>query len=228
MIPEKRHITIVSFIGRPFAGKDLQAARFAQRYQGVAVISPGALLRNQDLLTKSGFSPDDIREINAIRNAGGLVPDRFTMQVMKQEILDQVAKGNSMLIFTGYPRSREQYYDLQTFQQQENEEGSFDMNTTYIQFGIGIIGTQRRRKRRWQEEHRPDDRGIIPSLRRQFVFNKNVLPVLDEIKKGDDKLCIIDARKTPDEVTARLEEVLAPYLPERKFFVEGQSAQKEN
>src|SRR5581483_9415669 len=103
-----QNITLVSLIGRPLSGKDHQAKLLAKKYQGVAVISTGGLLRDQALLRRSGYLEDEIRLINFRRDNGMSVRAGIVEHLAHQAILEHVAEGNTMIVLAGHPRSHRQ------------------------------------------------------------------------------------------------------------------------
>lgn len=221
---------MVSFFGRPFAGKDFQAARFKDTYSNVAVLSAGGLLRDESLLHRSGLTQEQVVEINRRRNNGILVEDSVVARLLHTAIRDEIEKGNTTIFLTGNPRTRAQ---LKALREWEKEQKSKDtaITSVYIEFRLSKEQANSRRQKRLTEEQRADDVSDEAVAQRHEVYRRNVEPMLRTIRLRrilrEQRLYTIDAGATADEVTARVTKILKPYLTEKRVSPEGQMRRKE-
>ncbi|MDA0208092.1 MAG: adenylate kinase [bacterium] len=97
----------IVILGPQGSGKGTQANMIAEKL-GIPALSMGQLLRDE------GATGSDIgKEILAIQDAGNLVSDEITSNILKQRLAKDDAKHG--FIIDGYPRFIEQYEASRTF-----------------------------------------------------------------------------------------------------------------
>ena len=97
-------VTRLLIIGPPGAGKGTQASKIAEAY-GVPAISTGDIFRaNIKRGTELG------QRVQAIIEAGELVPDTLTNEIVQDRLQQEDAAGGFLL--DGYPRNVEQVHAL--------------------------------------------------------------------------------------------------------------------
>lgn len=219
----KPKVTVVSFIGRPFAGKDFQADRLVRRYPGVDSITTGGLLRNEQLLADSGYTPEQIRSISEKRNTGKIVDDSVVENLVHEAILQSAQKGNTLIILSGHPRNTAQLKDMQEWEKEQREKGELDITPVYIAFSIREKEANKRVAQRLAQEGRADDASMDSIRRRHRVYRRNVWPMfgvleLKRLFQKGEKLHMIDAALSKEDVAKQVDGILAPFLPP----IEGQ------
>lgn len=231
MKAHRPRVTVVSFIGRPFAGKDFQAARFRDRYQHIATISTGEKLRDQEFLRKT-FSPEDVDYIHYSQEHGINVRDEIVQKINHEAILDEARKGSRMIILTGNPRTTVQYDALRTWEEEESKKGEFRFDSVYVQFQINQDRADLRREERVKMEGRADDKNEESVRKRNEAFDTNIPPMLAEVSRRSTiwhrRFFSINADKSPDEVTTSLKKILQHHgLPKIRKTIEGQAVRAE-
>lgn len=91
-------------VGPPGAGKGTQAGRIVERY-GIPAISTGDIFRAN---IKGGTELG--KQVQAIIQAGELVPDSLTNEIVRDRLHQDDARGGFLL--DGYPRNVEQVHAL--------------------------------------------------------------------------------------------------------------------
>lgn len=224
-MPERPKVTIVSLIGRPYAGKDTQAARFQANYPGIGIAATGALFRDPDFLARAGFSTAEIDGINATMRAGKLVADEIPERLMHQAILESAQQGNAVIFLTGHPRTRHQARDLREWVRKQNEMGDVEMNPVYIHLMVGKKRANARREIRLEQLGREDDRSEDTANKRHRVFENEAWPVLRGLWArrllGHEHISLVRAGQSEDKVYRRIQRIIAPYLPQEAKLQEA-------
>ncbi|KHJ92788.1 adenylate kinase isoenzyme 5 domain protein [Oesophagostomum dentatum] len=96
------NIPIFFVVGAPGAGKGTQCEKIVAKY-GLSHISSGDLLRNE---VKSGSPRGE--KLSKIMQAGELVPQEIVLDLIKEAVLKEVAKGSKGFLVDGYPREVKQ------------------------------------------------------------------------------------------------------------------------
>lgn len=220
MAGEKPKIIVASLIGRPFAGKDTQAALFQSRYTKVGIAATGMLFRDPDFLARAGFTPLEVGEINRQMKAGILVPDEIPERLMHQAILENAREGNTIVFLTGHPRTVHQEQDLKNWIKMQNESGEIEATSVNVHLFLRRKNANARREERYLAQGREDDKSEQTAHQRHNVFQKNAWPVLRGMwlrrLVGREKIALVFAGQKEEKVYRRLEKVLAPYLPPKK------------
>ncbi|KAK6035914.1 putative adenylate kinase [Cooperia oncophora] len=99
---KKANVPIFFIVGGPGSGKGTQCEKIVARY-GLSHLSSGDLLRDE---VKSG-SPRGA-QLNKIMEAGELVPLEIVLDLIKEAMLKEVAKGSKGFLIDGYPREVKQ------------------------------------------------------------------------------------------------------------------------
>lgn len=182
--------TYVVFLGPPGSGKGTQAKLVAQKF-GLPQISTGDLfraLRTQDT--------DFARKVQQIMDAGGLVPDEDTIQMVKERLAKpDCANG---VILDGFPRTLPQAKALdelldKTFQSGVKVVPVFDVSRDEV---------VKRILDRAKKEGRADDTPEVAAKRFE-VYLKDTEPLIAYYTaKGVVKT--LDASRSIDEVTQEL------------------------
>jgi len=203
------------FLGPPGAGKGTMAARLAEA-QGIPHISTGDIFReNINNQTELG------KKVKTILDSGDLVPDSLTIELVKDRLQQpDAAKG---YILDGFPRTIPQAEALDTFSTVEKVL-HFALADEEI---VKRLSGRRVHKPSGRTYHvlfnppkvegkddvtgeeliiRPDDQE--DAIRNRLsVYRKQTAPLIDYYRSRN-LLVDIDASPKPDEVFARLENVL--------------------
>ncbi|KHJ93834.1 putative adenylate kinase [Oesophagostomum dentatum] len=95
---KKAGVPIFFIVGGPGSGKGTQCERIVAKY-GLSHLSSGDLLRDE---VKSG-SPRGA-QLTKIMEAGELVPLEVVLDLIKEAMLKEVARGSKGFLIDGYPR----------------------------------------------------------------------------------------------------------------------------
>jgi len=181
-------------IGPPGAGKGTQAARIADVY-GIPAISTGDIFRAS---IKDG-TPLGVR-VKAILEAGDLVPDSLTNEIVVER-LAQADAANGFLL-DGYPRTEEQVKFL---------DAHLEAGGTRIAAVIRLVADEdevvRRLHLRAVELGRSDDTEEV-IRHRQEVYARETAPLIALFAERQ-LLVDVDGLGSVDEVTARILDALA-------------------
>ncbi|KIH49245.1 adenylate kinase isoenzyme 5 domain protein, partial [Ancylostoma duodenale] len=99
---KKAGVPIFFIVGGPGSGKGTQCEKIVAKY-GLSHLSSGDLLRDE---VKSG-SPRGA-QLSKIMEAGELVPLEVVLDLIKEAMLKEVAKGSKGFLIDGYPREVKQ------------------------------------------------------------------------------------------------------------------------
>lgn len=178
----------IVILGPQGSGKGTQANMIAEKL-GIPALSMGQLLRDE------GATGSEIgKEILAIQDAGNLVPDKITSEVLKKRIAKDDAQNG--FIIDGYPRFMEQYEVSKAF-----------LNPSHVL--VVTVPKEESVKRimlRAAEEGRGDDTPEMLERRLQWSEEKTA-PVI-EAYKTRGIVHEIDGLGTVEEVEARIAAVL--------------------
>jgi adenylate kinase len=174
-------------VGPPGAGKGTQAVRLAERLD-VPHISTGDLFRaNLTQETPLG------REAKRYMDAGDLVPDSVTVEMVRERLThDDAAKG---FILDGFPRTISQATALSDLLTERGE----DIDAV-VEFQVPEEELVQRLLGRGRTD---DTEDVI--RRRQEVYRRETAPLLDHYR---DRLVTIDALGSVEEITDRVSEAL--------------------
>jgi adenylate kinase len=182
-------------LGPPGAGKGTQAKRLAADLR-VPAISTGDIFRaNISKRTELGL------KVKSILDAGGLVPDEVTNDMVRIRIGQSDCVDG--FILDGYPR---------TLAQVEALDGMLKSLDTaldrVVELTVDIDEVVKRLHQRAVEQGRDDDKPEV-IRRRQEVYQQDTAPLVD-VYTERGVLVKIDGMGTVDGVTARIEAALAP------------------
>ncbi|WP_053382370.1 adenylate kinase [Leucobacter celer] len=174
-------------IGPPGAGKGTQASRIAERY-GVPAISTGDIFRAN---IKGGTELG--RRVQAIIEAGELVPDSLTNEIVADR-LAQADAANGFLL-DGYPRTVDQVHALDGML-----EGSSLDAVVLLEADTDEVVA--RLLKRAELEGRADDTEAV-IRHRQEVYAEQTAPLI-ELFSERGILVSVDGLGTVDEVAERI------------------------
>jgi adenylate kinase len=174
-------------IGPPGAGKGTQASRIAERY-GVPAISTGDIFRAN---IKGGTELG--RRVQAIIEAGELVPDSLTNEIVADR-LAQADAANGFLL-DGYPRTVDQVHALDGML-----EGSSLDAVVLLEADTDEVVA--RLLKRAELEGRADDTEAV-IRHRQEVYAEQTAPLI-ELFSERGLLVSVDGLGTVDEVAERI------------------------
>lgn len=170
-------------VGPPGAGKGTQAAVLSEQL-AVPHISTGDLFRaNIDNETSLG------REAKSYLDAGELVPDKVTNEMVRQRLSESDAQAGFML--DGFPRTTPQADVLAGILAENDME-----LTAVLEFDV----PREELVRRLLERGRSDDTEEL-IRRRLAVYDSETAPLLEYYR---DKLVQIDAVGPESEITSRV------------------------
>lgn len=200
--------------GKGCSGKDTQAHLIREYLGDNAVeLSTGDIFRGatkgvgEYARFKSVFDP----YVEKVKIHGGLIPDEVIVNVVKIIVSEQIEKGISTFIFTGFPRTNVQ---LDLVDEMLKELGA---ESTHIYFEVGNDEIRERARRRLEsaeikgEDVRSDDKPEVVEKRLEEYFIKTYPMVLR--LDQERRLIRIDGEGTIPEVR---EEVLRSMSIERQ------------
>jgi len=179
----------IVLVGPQGSGKGTQASRIAEHY-GIAAISTGDVFR-QNVTDDSELG----RQVKAIIEAGDLVSDALTFEVVRDRLGEPDAAGGFLL--DGFPRNLDQLGMLDTFLAQRNEP-----LTAVIELGVSRAVSIDRLTRRAFEQGRSDDTEEVIS-NRLAIFERETAPIL-EVYRDHGLVDSVDGVGSLDEVTERI------------------------
>lgn len=175
-------------IGPPGAGKGTQAAKIAERY-GVPTISTGDIFRaNIKGQTELG------KRVQAIIDAGELVPDSLTNEIVADRLGEADAKSGFL---HGYPRTVEQVAALDALLEAEGHK----LDVVLLLEADAEVVIDRLLKRAAEEGRSDDTEEVI--RHRQNVYAEQTAPLI-ELFDARDMLVRVDGLGTVDDVAERI------------------------
>ncbi|MCR2802251.1 MULTISPECIES: adenylate kinase [unclassified Microbacterium] len=181
-------------VGPQGSGKGTQGVRIAQSL-GIPVISTGDVFRaNVKAGTELG------KQVQAIIEAGNLVPDELTSAIVRDRLAQDDAAGGFLL--DGYPRNLGQVADLDAFLSGRDEE-----LTGVIELSVPREESISRLTLRAAEQGRTDDTEDVIA-HRLSIYERETAPILD-VYRERGIVDTIDGVGTLDEITERIRVALA-------------------
>jgi adenylate kinase len=189
-------------VGPQGSGKGTQGVRVAEAF-GVPQVATGDIFReNVTGGTELG------KQVQAIIEAGDLVPDELTSELVRDR-LEQPDAANGFLL-DGYPRNRNQVGDLDAFLEPRGE--ALD---AVIELVVPREESIARITQRAEEQGRTDDTEEVIA-NRLAIYERETAPIL-EVYRERGIVDEIDGVGTLDEVTERIFAALA----KRELHVAG-------
>jgi adenylate kinase len=176
-------------VGPQGSGKGTQGARIAEMF-GIPAVSTGDVFRaNINGRTELG------KQVQAIIQAGDLVPDALTGAVVRDRIRQEDAVDGFLL--DGYPRNLGQVADLDGFLAERGEQ-----LTAVIELAVPREESIARLEQRAGEQGRADDtaEGIAHRL---AIYERETAPILD-VYRERGIVEEIDGVGSLDEITDRI------------------------
>jgi len=192
-------------VGPQGSGKGTQGVLVAEAF-GVPQVATGDIFREN---VKGGTELG--KQVQAIIEAGDLVPDELTSALVRDRLQQPDAAGGFLL--DGYPRNRSQVDDLETFLGSRGE--SLD---AVIELVVPRDESIARITQRAIDQGRTDDTEEVIA-NRLAIYERETAPIL-EVYRGRGIVEQIDGVGTLDEVTARIFAALA----ERGLIAGGNGA----
>lgn len=211
-----RFIHIVGFEGRPLSGKDTVVNEYVQSHTGTSVVSPGRLLRDDDLLVRSGFSEKEITEIVFARDNGRNIKNKYIEKLMFEAMHEEIQKGMDTIFLAGWPRRPRHLLHLEQWFDKEQKENHLTGEIDFVHLRIGRREANDRRGPRIEVEGRTDDAKKKTIRRRHFEFETNVWPMLAMAHIQGKKIIGVNARGTREEVRQRVDKAVMPILSVRR------------
>ncbi|RCN50637.1 adenylate kinase [Ancylostoma caninum] len=181
------NVPIFFIVGGPGSGKGTQCERIVAKY-GLSHLSSGDLLRDE---VKSG-SPRGA-QLTKIMEAGELVPLEVVLDLIKEAMLKEVAKGSKGFLIDGYPRE---------VKQGEQFENEIQEAKSVIFFDVSEDILVERLLHRAKTSGRADD-NMETIKKRLHTFTTATAPVVEYYEKKK-KLIRIQAKGTIDEIFAEV------------------------
>jgi adenylate kinase len=192
-------------VGPQGSGKGTQGVLVAEAF-GVPQVATGDIFREN---VKGGT--DLGKQVQAIIEAGDLVPDELTSELVRDRLAqDDAARG---FVLDGYPRNGGQVAHLDEFLAARGE--SLD---AVIELVVPRDESIERIRQRAIDQGRTDDTEDIIA-NRLAIYERETAPIL-EVYRERDLVLRIDGVGSLDEVTARIFDALA----ERGLVPNGDSA----
>ena len=209
--PDLSSKTIVFVCGGPGSGKGTQCEKIVKKY-GFTHLSSGDLLREE---VASGSVRGE--RLNAMMQAGELVPLEVVLQLVKDAMLKQGHTTNGFLI-DGYPREVEQGIKF---------ESMIAPCKAVLYFEVSDNEMTKRLLHRGKSSGRVDDNART-ILKRLDTFHRATAPVTKYYGE-QRKLIIINAERSPEEIFAEVEENIDRVIlkdPKVMFVVGGPGSGK--
>ncbi|MGA6128306.1 MULTISPECIES: adenylate kinase [unclassified Microbacterium] len=181
-------------IGPQGSGKGTQGARIAERL-GIPTVSTGDVFRAN---VKDGT--DLGLKVKAIIDAGDLVPDELTSEIVRDRLSQEDAAHGFLL--DGYPRNLTQVGHLDGFLEQRGEP-----LTAVIELSVPRDESIARLSRRAAEQGRADD-NEESIAKRLSIYESETAPILD-VYRERGIVDEIDGVGSLDEITERITAALA-------------------
>lgn len=181
-------------VGPQGSGKGTQGVRIAEAL-GVPVISTGDVFRAN---VKEG-TPLGLK-VKAIIDAGDLVPDELTSEIVRDRLSQEDAAAGFLL--DGYPRNLGQVSDLDTFL-----TGRGEALTAVIELSVPREESIARLSLRAKEQGRADD-NEASIANRLSIYESETAPILD-VYRERGIVDAIDGVGTLDEIAERINAALA-------------------
>ncbi|MDR0604390.1 MAG: adenylate kinase [Bacteroidales bacterium] len=189
----------VVLIGRPGSGKGTQGEIFAQKHN-FHYISTGELL-----LSEISGTTDIGKNIKTLYESGTSVADETIIKMVETEM--SRIHGNRGFIFKGFPRTLVQTYILEGMLRRLNTSVSL-----VVYLDVPMLECFKRLSRRSQtSDARPYDKSTDLIIGRMEEFETKINAVVKYFKK-QNKLVRVSGIGTPEEVAARLDEILVRSL----------------
>ena len=176
-------------IGPQGSGKGTQGARVAEAFR-IPAISTGDVFRAN---VKEGTPLG--QQVQAIIEAGDLVPDELTGAIVRDRLAQDDAAGGFLL--DGYPRNIGQVGDLDAFLDERNEP-----LTGVIELSVPREESIRRIALRAAEQGRSDDNDESIA-KRLSIYESETAPILD-VYRERGIVDAVDGVGTLDEVFERI------------------------
>lgn len=176
-------------IGPQGSGKGTQGERIAKAY-GIPAVSTGDVFRAN---VKEG-TPLGL-QVKAIIDAGDLVPDALTGEIVRDRLAQDDAAAGFLL--DGYPRNIGQVGDLDAFLDERDEP-----LTAVVELSVPREESITRIAKRASEQGRADDNDESIA-KRLAIYESETAPVLD-VYRERGILDAIDGVGTLDEVFERI------------------------
>lgn len=181
-------------VGPQGSGKGTQGVRIAGAYE-VPQVATGDIFRaNVAGGTELG------KRVQAIIEAGDLVPDELTSELVRDRLSQPDAAHGFLL--DGYPRNRGQVEDLDAFLAERGEELD-----AVLELEVPREESISRLRHRAIEQGRTDDTEEVIA-NRLAIYERETAPILD-VYRPRGIVVRIDGVGSLDEVTARIFEALA-------------------
>ena len=181
-------------IGPQGSGKGTQGVRIAEAF-GIPAVSTGDVFRAN---VKEG-TPLGL-EVKAIIDAGDLVPDSLTGEIVRDRLAQPDAAGGFLL--DGYPRNLGQVGDLDEFLVARGEE-----LTGVIELAVPRDESIQRLSLRAAEQGRADD-NAESIAKRLAIYESETAPSLD-VYRERGIVDAVDGVGSLDEITERILTALA-------------------
>ncbi|MDQ1125528.1 adenylate kinase [Microbacterium sp. SORGH_AS 505] len=181
-------------IGPQGSGKGTQGARIAD-HLGIPTISTGDVFRAN---VKDGT--DLGLKVKALIDAGDLVPDDLTSEIVRDRLSQEDAAHGFLL--DGYPRNLGQVGDLDAFL-----DGRGEPLTAVIELSVPRDESIARLSRRAAEQGRADD-NEESIAKRLSIYESETAPILD-VYRERGIVDEVDGFGSLDEITERITVALA-------------------
>ena len=191
--------TFILLVGVQGSGKGTQAKKIVEKY-GLPHVSTGDLFRAMDVL-----DTPLARQIRDIRDAGRLVPDEITIEVVRER-LSQPDAANGVL-FDGFPRTTPQAEALDNLL---NEFGAkVDL---VLLFQLAREKALDRISIRFHQEQRADDTPEKANKRINDFYNITLPEIVDHAYRPQGVVAEIDADQSIDAVWSAVQAAIDKVL----------------
>ncbi|KAL0227953.1 hypothetical protein RCL1_004096 [Eukaryota sp. TZLM3-RCL] len=192
---------VLFFTGPAACGKGTMSELLLKKSNNFAHISVGDILRWEAADKDSPFSS----QINAILEAGHIVPSDLAMFVLRRWIEKKASEGAKCVIIDGFPRAMDQYM---MFQQELGLPDAVIHMETQPEVCLARSLERARQAIANGEKPRSDDNEEKFRIR-YAAYQNTTIPVIEHIKKENSGVyCFVDATPSIEDVFAQVLNIL--------------------
>jgi adenylate kinase len=197
------NLNIITLYGKPCSGKDNLAEKLLLIFDKSIKISTGEILRGaQEQKGVYAKYYDDLKEDFENVNNAGYIKDENVIKVVKKVMEECISEGKRSFIFSGFPRTINQYDIFNTMLIDLNQR--FSIKENYFELEISDDIAKERASKRIESDLRKNVSPRKEDLdgkfdKRLLEFEEKTLPMIRYIE-SINRLIKIDASKSKDQV----------------------------
>lgn len=193
------------FLGRPGAGKDTVANRLVDELPDAFKEGTGDIYYSaKDKKGKYAHLHSVLAPyIELVDKEGGLIPDEPITEIVRMVIEEAVTEGSRNFVFTGYPRTIDQFRLIDQTLHEMREEG-YEIEDNFLEIKVTETTALARSKERYDEAigrgEKPKDVDK-PEVRRKrmMTYLEQTQPLIDVLRQ-EGRLITIDGEPNKETV----------------------------